>query len=72
MGTDVQFCLSDHADYAQSVEYIDACEPRLVYTYGKGASPAIMANSLDREGYNAHPFNPKELEIMACVRQKIV
>ena len=72
LGTDVQFCLSDHADYAQSVEYIDACAPRLVYTYGKGASPAIMASNLDKEGYNAHPFSLKELEIMACIRQKTV
>ncbi len=70
MGTDVQFCLSDHADFKQSVEYIEACSPRLIYTYGKGSGPALMAQGLRAEGYNAHPFKAKEMEVMACALEK--
>ncbi len=58
-GLDVQFSLSDHADFAQSIEYIDACSPKFIYTYGKEAD-AFAAN-LTRAGRAAAPMRPKTL-----------
>ena len=52
--TDAQFPLSDHADFWQAVDYIDAVAPRNVYTYGKSA-PEFALN-LRKLGYNAEPF----------------
>ena len=52
--TDVQFPLSDHADFNQSIYYIEAANPRRVLTYGSN-SEAFAAN-LSRRGYNAEPF----------------
>jgi putative mRNA 3-end processing factor len=57
--TDAQFPLSDHADFWQAVEYIDAASPKKVYTYGKG-SVEFCAN-LRRLGYDSAPFeNPND------------
>jgi Cft2 family RNA processing exonuclease len=52
--TDVQFALSDHADFVQSVDYINATGAKTVLTYGKGAT-AFAAN-LCIAGFNAKPF----------------
>jgi hypothetical protein len=52
--TDVQFPLSDHADIYQAASYLDAVEPKLVYTYG--SSSVEMSNSLKKLGYDAMPF----------------
>jgi Cft2 family RNA processing exonuclease len=52
--TDVQFALSDHADFYQSLDYIKACGAKKVLTYGKTAE--IFAESLKREKIDAHPF----------------
>jgi len=52
--TDVQFPLSDHADFIQSVDYINATGAKTVLTYGKGAEP--FARSLCLAGFNAKPF----------------
>ena len=52
--TDVQFGLSDHADFRQAVEYINLCSPRKVYTVGSGA--AIFAKNLTSKGYDAEPM----------------
>lgn len=50
--TDVQFTLSDHADFKQATEYIDLCNPKIIYTCGSSA-PAFAKN-LSAEGYPAH------------------
>ena len=52
--TDVQFPLSDHADFAQSLEYIIATGARKVFTYGKGAE--AFAAHLSIAGFDAVPF----------------
>lgn len=52
--TDVQFPLSDHADFRQSVHYIEAANPKRILTYGSNA--AVFARNLARQGYNAEPF----------------
>jgi len=51
--TDVQFALSDHADFGQAVRYIEACNPKAIYTYGRNSD--IFASNLRRAGYNAMP-----------------
>ncbi|MGD0728971.1 MAG: hypothetical protein ABR981_02750 [Candidatus Micrarchaeaceae archaeon] len=53
--TDAQFPLSDHADFSQSVEYIEATSAKKVLTYGPNASS--FAKNLCNDGYNAIPFN---------------
>jgi hypothetical protein len=53
--TDVQFPLSDHADFVQSVDYITATGAKTVLTYGKGAEP--FARSLRLAGFDAKPFD---------------
>lgn len=52
---DVQFTLSDHADFTQAVEYIDVCSPKLVLTRGQNAN--VFARNLSLLGYNAKPAN---------------
>ena len=49
--TDVQFALSDHADFNQAVEYIEACSPRKIYT--RGSEKDTFARNLKEAGYNA-------------------
>ncbi len=56
LSSDVQFPLSDHADFSQAVEYIELCNPKLVYTFGSGSNPSIFAKNLSTCGYNAHKF----------------
>ncbi len=56
MGSDVQFPLSDHADFSQSIDYIESCNPKIIYTFGRGSNPSIFAKNLSRLGYNAHIF----------------
>ena len=57
--TDVQFGLSDHADFRQAVEYIGLCSPKRIYTVGSGA--AVFAKNLESSGYAAEP-----LQVMAA------
>jgi Cft2 family RNA processing exonuclease len=52
-GTDVQFALSDHADFSQALQYLEICEPKYVYTCGSGA--ATFAKNLKAHGYEAAP-----------------
>ncbi len=52
--TDVQFSLSDHADFRQGTYYIEAANPKRILTYGSNAE--VFANNLSRKGYNAEPF----------------
>ncbi len=54
--TDAQFELSDHADYKQAIEYIQRCNPRVIYTRGSAECSAILAANLRAEGYEARPF----------------
>jgi Cft2 family RNA processing exonuclease len=53
--TDVQFPLSDHADFMQALEYLEIAKPKLVYTVGREAR--VMAKNLNRFGYNATQLN---------------
>lgn len=52
--TDVQFALSDHADFRQAVDYIDRCNPKIVYTCGSSCD--AFAKNLKAHGYNAAPL----------------
>ncbi|MGC8651966.1 MAG: hypothetical protein ACP5UH_01810 [Candidatus Micrarchaeia archaeon] len=53
-GTDAQFSLSDHADFAQSIDYINEVNPEFLLTYGQNADR--FAVNLNKFGYNARPF----------------
>ncbi|MGC8670024.1 MAG: hypothetical protein ACP5TL_02635 [Candidatus Micrarchaeia archaeon] len=53
--TDAQFSLSDHADFAQSIDYINEVNPKIVLTYGHNAEK--FAINLSKLGYTAQPFN---------------
>ncbi len=52
--TDMQFPLSDHADFSQSVDYINATGARKVFTYGNSAE--LFAANLRSSGIDARPF----------------
>ena len=52
--TDVQFPLSDHADFKQCMDYINATGAKKVLTYG--SNKLELAHSLLEAGYNAMPF----------------
>jgi putative mRNA 3-end processing factor len=54
-GTDMQFPLSDHADFRQSIEYIEAASAKEVLTYGRNCEE--LAANLQKEGYDARPFS---------------
>lgn len=56
MGVDAQFPLSDHADFKQALDYIEACSPKVIYTRGSGECSKIFAKNLSEEGYNAKVF----------------
>ncbi len=56
--TDVQFALSDHADFCQALDYINACGAKLVYTYGENRW--LFARNLKKLGYNALPLAKAE------------
>ncbi len=51
-GTDVQFPLSDHADFWQALEYLERCKPGKTYVVGSSAQ--TMATFLSEYGYDAH------------------
>ena len=54
MGVDAAFCLSDHADYDELVEYVRQVNPRRVYTiYGFAGE---FAADLCTRGYDARPL----------------
>ncbi len=53
-GTDVQFPLSDHADFQQALAYINACDPEVVLTCGNSAT--FFAKKLAVLGYDARPL----------------
>lgn len=52
--TDVQFALSDHADFSQAVDYINACSPKMIFTLGKNSR--LFAKNLVLKGYDARPL----------------
>ena len=52
--TDVQFPLSDHADFRQALEYLQAAAPKVVYAVGKEGK--MMAGNLKKFGYDAKPL----------------
>lgn len=58
--TDAQFPLSDHADFGQSKEYIDATGAKTVLTYGPNSEE--FAKNLNAQGYNAMPFSESNME----------
>jgi len=53
-GTDVQFALSDHADFSQAIDYINACSPKIVFTFGSNSK--VFAKNLVLRGYDARPL----------------
>jgi putative mRNA 3-end processing factor len=65
--TDVQFPLSDHADFRQSVRYIEDTGAREILTYGPNAS--AFARNLGEEGYNAIPFNTSSFALDIANRE---
>lgn len=52
--TDAQFCISDHADMDQSIDYINMTNAKKVLTYGKQAEK--FANIISKHGINASPM----------------
>ncbi len=50
-GTDVQFALSDHADFPQALDYVEQCSPKRIYTCGSGSE--TFAKNLRSHGYDA-------------------
>ncbi len=52
--TDAQFSLSDHADFAQSIDYINEVNPKLILTYGGNAKR--FATNLGKLNYKAVSF----------------
>jgi len=52
--TDAQFPLSDHADFQQSIDYIEATHARKILTYGPNAPS--FARNLGKSGYDSVPF----------------
>ena len=52
--TDVQFSLSDHADFWQAFDYIGMTGAKKVLTYGQNAE--MMAINLSRNGCAAEPY----------------
>ncbi|MGI0134240.1 MAG: hypothetical protein ACREBW_04700 [Candidatus Micrarchaeaceae archaeon] len=53
--TDAQFPFSDHADFRQSLDYINATGAKNVYTYGQNSGR--FAENLQKLGYDAAPFS---------------
>ncbi len=52
--TDAQFCISDHADVKQSMDYINASGAKRVLTYGRGKEK--LARVMQRNGLAAGTF----------------
>ena len=53
--TDAQFPLSDHADFTQSIEYMEAVGAKEVLTYGQNCEK--FAANIRARGYAARPFS---------------
>ena len=49
------FCLSSHADFKQTLGFVEAVDPKLVLTYGGNANG--LATALKGMGYDAQPLN---------------
>ena len=62
-GTDVQFALSDHADFSQVIDYINATGAKRIFTYGQNAQH--LAHNLGKAGYNALPYMGIEMAVNA-------
>jgi len=60
--TDAQFSLSDHADFAQSIEYINEVSPKQVLTFGSNAK--IFANNLNKFEVQAVPYDSRNNSMM--------
>ena len=55
--TDVQFTLSDHADFKQAIEYINRVEPKVIYTCG--SSSEVFARNLRAYSKNAYSIGSR-------------
>ncbi len=53
-GTDMQFALSDHADFKQALDYINEVQAKEIITYGKGSE--VLAANLAKKGIKAVSF----------------
>ena len=69
MGTDVQFPMSDHADFWQAVDYINAVDPSIVLAYGP--SQAEFAHNLSRAGFKAMPFDDFRGEGLETIKAQL-
>ncbi|MGC8547656.1 MAG: hypothetical protein ACP5MC_01465 [Candidatus Micrarchaeia archaeon] len=64
--TNVQFALSDHADFRQATEYIAEVDPKAIIPVGTGAE--ILAKRLIKLGYNA--FDSESLKAYEMLSRK--
>ncbi|MCW6160301.1 MAG: MBL fold metallo-hydrolase [Candidatus Micrarchaeales archaeon] len=64
--TDVQFALSDHADFSQVIDYINATGAKHVFTYGQNAP--LLAHSLEKAGYSALPYRGIETALNSITK----
>ncbi|MCL4365067.1 MAG: MBL fold metallo-hydrolase [Candidatus Marsarchaeota archaeon] len=60
--TDVQFALSDHADFSQAIDYISQCNPDIIYT--RGSNRDTFAKNLRAYGYNAEALGSSNMNTM--------
>ena len=57
------FALSDHADFDQLINYIQACEPKLVLTCFGSKRNSILANYVKKQlGIEARPIEKRPIE----------
>ena len=63
--TDVQFALSDHADFKQATDYIGQCNPKYIYTCGSNSE--TFSRNLKAYGYDA-----KSLKLTANITELLV
>ena len=61
LGTDMQFGLSDHADFERSIDYIELSGAKRIFTYGKNSE--LFAHNLRKFGYDAAPFQYKHVSL---------
>ncbi|MGC8567674.1 MAG: hypothetical protein ACP5RP_01930 [Candidatus Micrarchaeia archaeon] len=64
------FEFSDHADFYQSLEYIEAVNPKLVATFGHNSE--LFARNLRAESLNAIPFSELECNGISIAKSRIL
>jgi len=59
---DEAFPLSDHADFHEIIEYVEAAKPKQVFCCH--GNEGLLSRELSRRGYNAQPAGLKETQLM--------